>query len=255
VVAGPFSRYLTADWSAPASALPITGYDLEVTRGATTNVVASVTAPYSFGCGLAVVTDTCIVRVRARSANGDGPWSNAVTASTWSPPEAPPNLTLFAGGGAVSWDVPASDRPIDHYLVHKMPLGGSSWTQVTSTTLTHASTTCTSCYVRVSAQSDVGLGAWSTIAIAVPGSPTGLTATRDSINPELVHIAWSPPADPGSHPVTSYDVFVNEFPTMSTHNTTVDVFLRSTLTWQITVYANNLAGRSFFPATVTLSPS
>ena len=95
VSAGPFPRYLTADWAAAASPVPITGYDLEVTRGVTTNVVAGVSAPYSFGCGLAVTTDTCIVRVRARSANGDGPWSAPVTASTWSPPDAPPNLTVL----------------------------------------------------------------------------------------------------------------------------------------------------------------
>ena len=126
VTAGPLSRYLTADWSAAASSVPITGYDLEVTRGATTNVVASVTAPYSFGCGLAETTDTCVVRVRARSSNGDGPWSAPVTASTWSAPAAPPNLTLMAGGSTISWEVPASDRPVTSYQVQKRANGATS---------------------------------------------------------------------------------------------------------------------------------
>jgi hypothetical protein len=252
VVAGPTPRHLTAEWSAPAGTAPITGYDLEVTRGTTLNVVPDVTAPFVFGCGLAEVTDTCSVRVRAKNAQGDGPWSGAVTASTWSPPDAPPNLTVLAGGGAVTWEVPASDLPIDGYEVQKRPLGGISWTHVDTTTLTHAATTCGNCSVRVRAHSDVGFGAWSTVDIALPGAPSALTAIRDEANHELVHLGWSPPSDPGSHPVTSYAIFVNGFPLSPTTETTADVFLRSTVAWQIEVYAENLIGRGVFPATLSL---
>jgi hypothetical protein len=253
VSAGPFARYLTAAWTAPATGGPLTGYDLEVVRGTTLNVVAGVTNPYAFGCGLAVVTDTCTVRVRARNAHGDGPWSDPVSASTWAPPDAPPSLTVLAGGGAVTWAVPASDRPVSHYEVQKQPLGGTSWTHVAATTSTHAATTCGNCSVRVSAYSEVGFGAWSTVSIALPGAPAELGATRDPLDHELVHLSWSPPSDPGSHPVTSYEIFVNGFPLPATSGTTTDVFLRSTLAWDIQVYAHNLIGRSFFPVTVTLS--
>ena len=237
VDAGPWSRHLTADWSAPASASPITGYDLEVTRGTTTNIVAGVSAPHVFGCGLAVVTDTCTVRVRARNASGDGPWSQPVTTSTWSPPAAPPNLTVLTGGGAVTWGVPTSDRPIGHYEVQKQTIGSTGWVHVSTTTSTQAATTCGGCSVRVSAYSEVGFGPWSTVAIAVPGAPTGPTATRDASDHELVHIGWSPPTDAGSHPVTSYEVYVNGMPQAPTASTNLDLYLRSTLPWSIQVYA------------------
>lgn len=252
VNAGPQARYLTADWTAPTSASPLTGYDLEVTRGTATNTLAGVTAPFSFGCGLAVVTDTCTVRVRARNAVGDGPWSASVTASTWSPPAAPPNLTVLAGGSAVTWDIPTSDRPISHYEVQKQTIGSTSWVHVATTTLTQAATTCLGCSVRVSAYSEIGLGGWSTVAIALPGTPTGLTATRDLGNYELVHLSWSAPTDPGSHPVTSYEVYVNGVPQAPTTTPNLDVFLRSTLPWSIQVYARNLVGRSVMPASLTI---
>jgi hypothetical protein len=159
---------------------------------------------------------------------------------------------VFAGGGAVSWGVPASDRPILHYEVQKRPAGSTGWVHVETTTLTHAATTCTNCSVRVSAYSTVGFGAWSSVDIALPGPPAALTATRDATNHELVHLAWSPPSDPGSHPTTSYTIFVNGFPLNPTADTTADVFLRSTITWQVDVYAESLIGRSVFPATLTL---
>jgi hypothetical protein len=252
VTAGPFPRYLTAEWGPPPTGAPITGYDLEVTRAGTTNVVAGVTAPFAFGCGLAVVTDTCTVRARARNASGDGPWSAVVVASTWTPPAAPENLTVLAGGGAVTWTAPSSDRPIEHYEVQKQGSGDVAWTHVGTTTATSSSTTCSSCSVRVRGFSEVGAGAWATVAIAPPGTPVDLAATRDAAEPELVHLGWSAPIDTGSHPVTEYSVYVNGFPLAPTSGPGLDVFLRSTVTWTIEVYAHNLVGRSFVPATVTL---
>ncbi len=252
VEAGPTARHLTATWTPPPSMSTIIGFDLEVTRAAMTNVVADVTSPFAFGCGNAVVTDTCIVRVRARNDSGAGPWSDTVTASTWAPPEAPLNLTLLTGGTAVDWDEPASERPIDFYEVQKQSVGSTSWTAVGTVTLTHAATTCIQCSVRVRGHSEVGFGAWSTVQILLPGTPTGLLAVRDGINHELVHIGWSPPTDPGSHPVTSYEIVTSGSPPVTVTATGADLFLRSTLNWNIQVYARNLVGRSLLPATVNL---
>jgi hypothetical protein len=67
-----------------------------------------------------------------------------------------------------------------------------------------------------------------------------------------VHITWSAPADPGSHPVTEYSVFVNSVPLGTTSGLGLDVFLRSTLPWTIQIYAHNLVGRSLVAATVAL---
>jgi hypothetical protein len=254
VMPGPTPRYLTATWEAPANGEPITGYDLEVTRAGTTNVVAGVISPYAFGCGLALVTDTCLVRARARNAFGDGAWTPIVTASTWTPPAAPVNLTVFPSGNTVAWEPGSSDLPIEAYEVQKQSFGDVAWTQVTLTSVTHAPTTCIFCSVRVRGQSDVGFGAWSMVAIAPPGTPAGLTATRDVANPELVHLTWSAPADPGSHSITEYTLEANTLPLPPTSSAGTDVFLRSTVTWTIRVYAHNLVGRSLFPATVTLPP-
>jgi hypothetical protein len=252
VTAGPVARYLTADWSAPPGAAPALAYDLEVTRAGTTNVVTDVIAPHAFGCGLAEVTDTCIVRVRARGISGAAAWSDPVTTATWSPPDAPPDLTVLEGGGAATWSVPASDRPIDHYALQARPAGSSSWTQTGTTTLTQAGTGCTECSFRVRAHSEIGFGDWSTVDIRRPGTPLGLVAVRDASDHELVHLAWSPPTDPGSHPITSYEVVVNGLPPTAVADSGLDLFLRSTVTWQIQVYARNLVGRSPVPVSTML---
>jgi hypothetical protein len=253
VVPGPFSRYLTADWTAPSSPTAIVGYDLEVTRIGITNIVADVTAPYAFGCGLAVVTDVCIVRVRARNGAGEGPWSDPQTVATWAPPAAPVDLQLLPGGNAIAWTEPPSDRPINHYEVQQNT--GGTWSHVTTTQNLAVATSCSFCSMRVRASSEVGVGAWASVAIARPGSPVELTAARDAGNPELVHLSWSPPLDPGSHPVESYEVFINEFPISTVGETTTDLFLRATLSWEIDVYAVNTAGRSLVPATVVVPPA
>ena len=184
-VPGPTNRYLTTTWSPPTDGSPIAGYDLEVVRGATTNVLSNVTSPSVFGCGLASVTDTCTMRVRAFNTAGSSPWSSTVTASTWAPPAAPPNMT--ASGTTVFWNAPASDQPITNYWVFKSLNNGASWTAVTTTASLHAAATCSICLVRVQAQSSVGFGAFSSISIAFspPSSPTGLTVTRDAANPAL----------------------------------------------------------------------
>ena len=209
-VPGPLNRYLTASWEPPASGGPATGYDLEVVRASTTDVLTNVTSPTVFGCGLASVTDTCTLRVRAHNDVGNGDWSAPISASTWAPPSAPPNLV--ASGTSVSWDVPTSDQPVIDYWVFKSLNNGTTWTQVTTTTNQHAAAGCSICLVRVQGRSSVGFGAFSTVevAFAPPTPPTALAVTRDGVNPALLHISWSPPlvATPA---VDSYDVTINDF--------------------------------------------
>jgi hypothetical protein len=104
----------------------------------------------------------------------------------------------------------------------------------------------------VSAYSDIGFGPWSAVSIELPGTPTAFAITRDALNHELAHVVWSPPTDAGSHPVTAYDIYANGVPLTSTSGLTLDVYLRSTIAWDVRVYAVNLIGRSNFPATVIL---
>jgi hypothetical protein len=248
LVAGPAARYLTATWSAPASSTPILGYDVEVTRGATLNVLTDVVSPLEFGCGLAVVTDTCTVRVRARNTAGDGPWSAPQLASTWAVPDPP--VVEFIGGNTIAWNEPASDRPITHYEV-QTSANGSTWVHLSTTTLLHAPA-CIFCQMRVSAHSEIGFSAFGVVAIAPPGPPTNLVAARDALDPSLIHITWTPPADPGSHPVDTYEVFINGVPQPPTSSTSVDTFLRPGFSMPVQVYARNLAGRSLLPASTVI---
>jgi hypothetical protein len=251
--AGPFPRYLTATWSAPLAGAAADGYDLEVTRAATTNVLSNVASPLQFGCGLASVTDTCTLRVRAFNGTGPGDWSAPVTASTWAPPEAPLNLRML-GSSSVEWDEPASDRPVSQYWLQKSTDGGATWTQVATTTNLYASTTCSVCTIRVAAQSEVGIGAYSTIdfAFAPPSPPTSLTVVRDTANPALLHISWSPPLF-ASPPVDEYAVTVNDFTFPFTLTgitaTSVDVRMRTASMVNVSVSALNAAGMST-PASV-----
>jgi hypothetical protein len=252
-IGGPFPRYLTATWSAPLAGAAVDGYDLEVTRADTTNVLSNVSSPLSFGCGLASVTDTCTLRVRAFNGTGPGDWSDPVTASTWAPPEAPPNLRML-GSNSVAWDEPASDRPISQYWMFKSTNDGLTWTQVTTTTNLYAATTCSICKVRVAAQSEVGIGAYSTIdfAFAPPSPPTSLTVVRDTVFPALLHISWSPPllATP---PVTEYVVTVDDFVSPITMpgitDTRIDIRMRTAGMVNVSVTALNAAGMST-PASV-----
>ncbi len=251
-VPGPLNRYLTATWSAPTDGSPVSGYDLEVVRGATTNVLSNVTSPSVFGCGLASVTDTCTLRVRAHNTAGPSDWSASATASTWAPPSAPPNLT--ASGTTVFWDAPASDQPVINYWVFKSLDNGGSWTAVTTTTNLHASATCSICLIRVQAQSSVGFGASSIISIAFspPSPPVGLVVTRDVTNPALLHITWSPPLS-ATPPVDSYTVTISDF-TFQVNitgitGTTLDYGTRNPTALLISVVALNAAGMSS-PATL-----
>lgn len=251
-IPGPQNRYLTATWSPPTDGSPVAGYDLEVVRGATTNVLSDVTSPTVFGCGLASVTDTCTMRVRARNAAGSSDWSGPVTASTWAPPATPANL--ISSGTTVFWDAPTSDQPIINYWVFKSLNNGATWTQVTTTTNLHAAATCSVCVVRVQAQSSVGFGAFSTISIAFspPSAPTALSVTRDATNPALLHIVWEPPVS-ASPPIDGYDVTINDFTFPITFSgvtaTALDYRMRNPVAVQVTVVAYNAAGVST-PATL-----
>jgi Calx-beta domain len=253
--AGPIPRYLTATWSAPTTGAAADGYDLEVSRADTTNVLSDVTAPSTFGCGLASVTDSCTLRVRAFNGSGAGAWSDPVTASTWAPPAAPPNLRML-GGTAVEWDEPASDRPIEGYWVQKSVDDGLHWTAVTTTTDLRAVTTCSLCSVRVVAQSDVGFGEYSTIDIAFspPSPPTALTVIRDTENPALLHISWEAPVL-ATPPVDEYIVTVNDLTApivlSGIRTTTVDVRLPAPSFVLVSAAARNAAGMSI-PASITV---
>ena len=62
--------------------------------------------------------------------------------------------------------------------------------------------------VKVTAVNTIGDGpvATTTIASDRPGTPTGLTAVRDTDNPGVVHLQWKAPSATGLGPITGYEV-------------------------------------------------
>ena len=74
---------------------------------------------------------TYAVQVRARNAQGDGPWSDSTLDEPVGVPTAPPSLTLTPGNSQlqVHWDAPVDDggRPISNYAIRYSNDSGSTW--------------------------------------------------------------------------------------------------------------------------------
>jgi len=136
-------------------------------------------------------------------------------------PGAPTGLAGTAATTSVSlaWTAPASDgdSPITDYAVEYGP------DTSTYTTFTHTPSTVTSQTVaglaasteyvfRVAAVNAVGTGSFTspitrtTLAPAVPGAPTGLTATPDGYGYGYVTLEWTAPADDGGAAITDYTI-------------------------------------------------
>ena len=137
---------LDVRWTAPGNAgrPAITGYKLQYRQGgsgAWTDHAHSGAGTRTTLASLAPDT-TYEVQVRARNADGDGPWSAAASRSTGAVaatvPGAPRNLAAAPGNARVtlSWSAPASDggAPITTYRyrhgTRTMTLSGAAWTEV-----------------------------------------------------------------------------------------------------------------------------
>ena len=158
-------------------------------------------------------------RVRARNANGVGPWSPTAETIPLAAPSTPTGLTLERGHTqlVVSWTASAArGSTIDGYTVEhrdctatrkdctSSPRWNATWTpqEVTdgTTTATITSLTNDTAYqVRVRADSDTGNSGWSqiksAIPAAVPAAPVIETPTPDD---RQLRVDWEYPSDRGS---------------------------------------------------------
>ena len=135
------------------------------------------------------------VRVRARNAVGDGPWSATATATPADAPAAPTALMLTAGDTQLSatWTAPAdpAGAPVTSYQVHYKTNAAtdrdgtagdptSGWiddnVSITGTTATITNLTNGTAYnVRVGAVNRIGRGSWSVPKTGTPAA-AGLAA-------------------------------------------------------------------------------
>ncbi|WP_419914434.1 fibronectin type III domain-containing protein [Candidatus Poriferisodalis sp.] len=155
-------------------------------------------------------------RVRARNANGVGPWSDSVDTIPLAAPSTPAGLTLEPSNTqlVVSWSEPASHgADITGYQVEhrdctatrkdctSSPKWNQQWTSVTvaadTTTTTISSLMNDTAYqVRVRATSGTGNSGWSqiksAIVAAVPDAPATPTLAADD---RQLRVNWSEPED------------------------------------------------------------
>ena len=135
----PDNRELRVHWDAPDNdgGAPITGYHVQYSDGP-----GSTWREWHISADAQPVLQTRIaglengatyaVQVKARNAQGDGPWSDSALDEPVGVPIAPPSLTLTPGNGQlhVDWDVPNDDggTPISSYGIRYSSDSGSTWT-------------------------------------------------------------------------------------------------------------------------------
>ncbi len=155
-------------------------------------------------------------RVRARNANGLGPWSSAANTIPLAAPSTPTGLILEPSNEqfVVSWSEPASHgAAITGYQVEhrdctatrkdctSSPKWNQQWTSVTVAAGTTKTTirslmNDTAYQVRVRATSDTGNSGWSPIKSAIPAAvPAAPVIETPEFDDRQLRVAWEEPDD------------------------------------------------------------
>ena len=223
-------------WAAPTNTggSAITGYlverafnnDANYLESASRMITGNVTS-YSYS----PLSDdsTHFFRVSAMNVAGTSPVSLAASATTFTFPDAPINLTATVVGQtqiSLSWTAPVNNggSAITGYRIQLSTTSANSGfsdlvadttsTTGTATTYNHINRTAgTTYHYRVSAISTVGVGSFSSTATATtavageqtaPGMPTALMARATGSS--TVELSWTAPANDGGSTVTGYRV-------------------------------------------------
>ena len=215
-------------WTAPSSngGGAITSYTVTPYVGSTAQTPVTVSgSPPATSTTVTGLTNgtTYTFTVSATNSVGNGPASspsNAVTPSAPAVPGAPTGVSATAGNGsaAVSWTAPSSNGggAITSYTVTpyvgstaQTPVTVSGSPPATSTTVTGLTNGTTYTFT-VSATNSVGNGPASSpsnavtpSAPAVPGAPTGVSATAGNGS---AAVSWTAPSSNGGGAITSYTV-------------------------------------------------
>ena len=284
VSAAPNATSLTATalgsvklmWVAPTNTggSAITGYNVQYStvEDFSSDVVSVSFANVTSGTLVGLKSGTSYyVRVAAKTAAGTGSYSNTLSASTWSVPNAPALTSVVGGNKTVKslWTAPVNTggSPILGYRV-QYSTDQSFATNVTTVdvkdVLTYTALGLPNdavYYVRVSAKTIVGFGGYSAAVdvktFALPDAPAAsLTSGLNSIN-----VTWTAPVNNGGSPVTGYRVEYSVNQDMSA-STSVAVTgsvtfsksitgLKSGTTYYSRVYSRTLVGESVASSVVS----
>jgi titin len=208
--------------------MPITGFTVEQTDGATTVVTELPGTARAFTAADLANSTAYRFRVRATNAMGAGEFSTYSEAVVPALPPlrtapGPTDVTATAGDASavVAWTPPTDDGGADitgyevqaYDLVTFDPVGParavSEGTEVTMTGLTNG----TPYWFRVRAVNPVGTGAWSDgsnpvtpmVPVTAPHAPAIRAATAGS---GVAVVRWTAPADDGGAAITGYQVQV-----------------------------------------------
>jgi hypothetical protein len=212
-----------------SSATPIVGQVVAFSRSganASSCTAASSTSTDTSGVAKKVLTCTNAGTTSVTATITSNPGGTQLATKTWSVvfttsvTGSPTAVVATPGNGqaTVSWTAPTNTggSTITGYDVEYSSNGGGSWTSAstafhssTATTQTVTGLTNGTSYTfRVAAINAVGTGTYSAASAAVtadglPGAPSNVTATASGTQ---ATVSWTAPANPGSSPITGYDV-------------------------------------------------
>ncbi|MDQ1746891.1 MAG: trimeric autotransporter adhesin, partial [Frankiaceae bacterium] len=262
----------TVSWTAPASSggSAITSYTVRSNAGQVATVDGSTLS--TTVTGLTNGTSYTFT-VTATNSAGTGPASapsNAVTPATV--PGAPTSVSATAANASatVSWAAPASNggSAITGYTVTSSAGQVATVNGTTLSATVTGLTNGTSYTFTVTATNAVGPGPASAASnavtpVAVPGAPTGVTATRGNAS---ATVSWTAPASSGGSAITSYTVRSSAGQVATVDGNTLSATvtgLTNGTSYTFTVTATNSAGagpasapsNAVTPATVPGAPT
>lgn len=258
----------TVSWTAPASnGSSLWGYVVSVSDGTittTTNVAASTTTVTLTGLTNGTLYS---FSVYATNTAGNSTASIETSTSPYTVPNAPsaPTLTRSLGTLDVSWNAPTFDGgdAITSYTVSATPNDGGgvvtcSWsTGDLACTLDVVDTATYSVTVIATntAGNSLSSSATSSVGYAVPGAPTGLSAT---VSNATITLAFTAPIVTGGQPITDYVYSLNdasEVSFASTEGPFVITGLNNGTQYRVKVAAVNAIGVGGYTLSLTATPA
>ena len=214
---------ISLTWNPPINATGVTGYQIEYKTGSNSYSVLSLLGNLTTYLHTGLITNTTYTyRVSAINSAGIGNPSNESTATTFSIPSAPKNLSAIVISSSqinLSWTAPSNGgTPINGYKI----LRENSCTGIfvtisttnSSTTYSDTGLNANTCYrYNVQAINAIGVGSTATnnvtattnpmpIQTHVPNSPIVLGVTV--VSPTSLKLNWIMPSDNGGRPIIGY---------------------------------------------------